>query len=395
MRSAEETQRLSKAARFEDKLQRPKNQLSVLRLLQILTVKEVYGAQEQIALIEAGFRKLQEANAAEGVQNEAIEKQLDELRKDNEGFHQLLSEAEATAKDSKDNLESLRQKVSDEYFGLTADNARFSKDIRTLNKQIDRHWEKVGSVQRAIEYFGSKLPRSHEEIIKLSDTLARLEPMVTSMHEKLDGVSTLASDQKEALVETINDQARIRHFLDAFVPRQDKFFQFLEKLSEMNSPALSTESLLETIATRGDRQRSQSISLGSQPPLKALQMLEQYNHFRSSYRLKRPKSDVRFIRSYLKKLDFKAAWLIQTKLHEEYSDLVDILDNPEKSNKTDVVIFISLDKLCWDQVKLIMHRINGKELFDLLEAEHVQLDIPVPRKRPGLRPKRRRTIYGP
>lgn len=240
MRSAEETQRLSKAARFEDKLQRPKNQLSVLRLLQILTVKEVYGAQEQIALIEAGFRKLQEANAAEGVQNEAIEKQLDELRKDNEGFHQLLSEAEATAKDSKDNLESLRQKVSDEYFGLTADNARFSKDIRTLNKQIDRHWEKVGSVQRAIEYFGSKLPRSHEEIIKLSDTLARLEPMVTSMHEKLDGVSTLASDQKEALVETINDQARIRHFLDAFVPRQDKFFQFLEKLSEMNSPALST-----------------------------------------------------------------------------------------------------------------------------------------------------------
>lgn len=98
-------------------------------------------------------------------------------------------------------------------------------------------------------------------------------------------------------------------------------------------------------------------------------MLEQYNHFSNSYRIKRPKSETKFIRQYLKKIDRKAAWYIQMKLQQEYPDLVEPLQRAETSNKMAVMIFVDISKLRWDHVKIIMRRINGKELFGLLEAE--------------------------
>lgn len=239
MRTEEETQKLVSIARLEDKLQQPGNQLNALRLLQALTVKEVYEAKRQLELVEERFCKLQEANVAEGGRNEGIEKQLDELRKDKEGLRSLISEADATTQNTKDSLESLRTKVSDEYFKLTADNARFGKDIKTLNKQIDRHQEQLSTVESALEDFRSKLPKP-QDIATLNDTLARLEPMVKSMYDKIDKVSTLTLEEKEALAEAISNQGRVRNFLDTFVPKQEDFFQFLEKLHEANSQAVSS-----------------------------------------------------------------------------------------------------------------------------------------------------------
>lgn len=369
MRTEEETQKLVSIARLEDKLQQPGNQLNALRLLQALTVKEVYEAKRQLELVEERFCKLQEANVAEGGRNEGIEKQLDELRKDKEGLRSLISEADATTQNTKDSLESLRTKVSDEYFKLTADNARFGKDIKTLNKQIDRHQEQLSTVESALEGFRSKLPKP-QDIAILNDTLARLEPMVKSMYDKIDKVSTLTLEEKEALAEAISNQGRVRNFLDTFVPKQEDFFQFLEKLHEANSQAVSSESFLQGAVNEASfNHLSNPPSSGPQPPLKAVQMLEQYNHFSNSYRIKRPKSEAKFIRQYLKKIDRKAAWYIQMKLQQEYPDLVEPLQRAETSNKMAVMIFVDISKLRWDHVKIIMRRINGKELFGLLEAE--------------------------
>ncbi|KAG4221554.1 hypothetical protein PC116_g29970, partial [Phytophthora cactorum] len=361
MRTAEETQKLVNAARLEDKLQQPGNQLNALRLLQALTVKEVCEAKKQLDLIEERYRKLQEANAAESVRSESLEKQLDELRRDKEGLRSLISEADAATENTKDSLESLRSKVSDECFKLTADNARFGKDIKTLSKQIDRHEEKLCTVEDALESFRAKLPKS-QDIAALNSTLARLEPMVKSMYDKLDKVSTLSLEEKQVLVDAISNQSRVRNFLDAFVPKQEDFFQFLEKLHEENPQAvssgkdklqqavrystapltwLSKDSLLKgAINEASFSQLSNPPSSGPQPPLKAIQMLEQYNHFSNSYRIKRPKSEARFIRQYLKKIDPRAAWYIQRKLQQEYPGLVDPLQRAEVSNKTAVMISI-------------------------------------------------------
>ncbi|KAI0135544.1 hypothetical protein F4814DRAFT_444362 [Daldinia grandis] len=370
MRTEEETQKLVSIVRLEDKLQRPENQLNALRLLQALTVKEVYEAKRQLELIEERFCKLQEASVAEGGRSEGFEKQLDELRKDKEGLYSLISGVDVTTRNTKDSLESLRTKVSDEYFKLTADNARFGKDIKTLNKQVDRHQEQLSTVESALEGFRSKLPKP-EDIATLNNTLARLEPMVKSMYDKIDKVSTLTLEEKESLVEAISNQARVRGFLDTFVLKQEDFFQFLDKLHEANSRAASSESFLQGAVNEAsfNHLSNPPSSSGPQPPLKAVQMLEQYNHFSNSYRIKRPKSDARFIRQYLKKIDHKAAWYIQMKLQQEYPGLAQPLQRAETSNKTAVMIFVDVSKLRWDHVKTVMRRINGKELFGLLEAE--------------------------
>lgn len=377
MRSREETERLTKVARLEGKLQRPENKLNALRLLQVLIVKEIHNAKTQMGLIEARFEKLQEAHAVEGIRNEAIEKQLEEVRKDKASFSLLLSEAKTTTQDTKDGLESLREKVSDEFFKLTADNARFSKDIKTLNRQVGCHQGRLGVVEEALDGFCAKVAESREEVTKLNDTLSRLEPMVKSMYGKLDGISSVTMDQKEALRETVNDHARIRQFLDSFVPRQEEFFHFLEKLPEANSSAALGESLWGN-----SNHPASSASFTPQPPPKAHQMLEQYNHFSSSYRFKRPKSEARFIRAFLKKIDHRAAWLIQIKLHQEYPDLACQLEGgAEISRKRKVIFFISFERLCWEHVKAIMRGIDGKQLFKLLEAEEgpdTETDIPPP-----------------
>ncbi|KAI1383230.1 uncharacterized protein F4822DRAFT_419794 [Hypoxylon trugodes] len=361
MHSAGETERLVNAAKLEEKLQKPGNQLNALRLLQALTVKEIYGAKRQLSLIEAGFVKLQEANAKEGIRNKTVEKQLEELRNDKESFRLVISEAESSTQNTKDGLENLRAKVSDEYFKLTADNARFGKDIKTLNKHIDRHREQLSTVEESLGDFRSKLP-DPQDIATLNDSLLRLETTVKSMYEKLDTVSTTTFEQKQALLEIASDQTRARQSLETFVPKQEDFFQFLRKVTERSSAAVSDESILNGTTNEGD-----IISLGPQPPLKAVQMLEQYNHFSNSYRIKRPKSDARFIRQYLKKIDHRAAWLIQMRLQQEYPELVEPLQKAETSSKTDVMIFVNIEKISWDHIKIIMRKINGKELFNLLE----------------------------
>ncbi|KAI1208792.1 uncharacterized protein F4807DRAFT_468399 [Annulohypoxylon truncatum] len=384
MHPAEETQKLVKAARLEEKLQRPENQLNALRLLQALTVKEIYGAKKQLELIEVGFTKLQETSITEGNRNEIIEKHLEELRKDKESFQLLISEAEATTQSTKDGLEGLRAKVSDEYFKLTADNARFSKDIKTLNKQIDYHENQLSTIEEAVEDFHSTLPNP-QDITKINETLTRLEPMVKSLYEKLDTVSRITVDQKEAFTETINDHARLREFLEAFIPRQEEFFRFLEKIPEMISSISSGDLPLNGMTSEENPSQFANFgSSGPQPPQKAVLMLEQYNHFSNSYRIKRPKSEARFIRQYLKKIDHRAAWLIQMKLQQEYPDLVEPLQRPELSNKTDVVIFLDVNKLSWNHVKIIMRRINGKELFGLLEMDEQREGMPLPYSRPRI-----------
>ncbi|KAI0889939.1 uncharacterized protein GGS22DRAFT_194232 [Annulohypoxylon maeteangense] len=364
MQPTEETQKLVRAARLEEKLQRPENQLNALRLVQALTIKEIYGAKRQLDLIEVGFSKLQEASIAEGNRNGTVEKHLEELRRDRENFQLLISEAEATTKNTKDDLDGLRVKLRDEYFKLTADNTRFSKDIKMLTKQMDHHQEQVSTVEKAVEDFRSTLPNP-QDITTITETLARIEPMVKSLYEKLDSVSRITLDQKQALEETISDHARIREFLEGFIPRQDDFFQFLEKVPEMIS---SGDLSLNGMAN--DENSSQLANFSTscpQPPQKAVLMLEQYNHFSHSYRIKHPKSEARFIRQYLKKIDHRAAWLVQIKLQQEYPDLVEPLQFPEISNRTDVVIFLDIEKLTWNHIKIIMRRINGRELFNLLE----------------------------
>ncbi|KAI1455701.1 hypothetical protein F4805DRAFT_263611 [Annulohypoxylon moriforme] len=384
MHPTEETQKLVKAARLEEKLQRPENQLNALRLLQALTVKEIYGAKKHLDLIEVEFTKLQKASIAEGNRNETIEKHLEELQRDKESFQLLISEAETTSRNTKDGLEGLRAKVSDEYFKLTADNARFSKDIKTLNKQIDHHQEQLSTVEKAVDDFRSTLPNP-QQITKMNDTLARIEPMVKSLYEKLNTVSRISLDQKEALAQTISDQAQIREFLKTFIPRQEDFFQFLEKIPEMISSVTSGDLSLNGIASEENSSQLANFgSSGPQPPQKAVLMLEQYNHFSNSYRIKRPKSEARFIRQYLKKIDHKAAWLIQMKLQQEYPDLVTPLQCPETNNKTDVVIFLDIDKLSWNHVKIVMRRINGRELFNLLEMAEQGEDTPLPCRRPTI-----------
>ncbi|KAI8965949.1 hypothetical protein F5Y11DRAFT_234806 [Daldinia sp. FL1419] len=369
MRTEEETQKLINVAKLQDKLQQPGHQINALRLLQVLTVKEVYEAKRQLESIEERYYKLQEASAVESGRNGEFEKQLEELRKDKEGLRSLISEADAATHNTKDSLESLRTKVSDEYFKLTADNARFGKDIKTLNKQIDRHQEQIVAVENAIEGFRLNLPKT-QDLTALNNTLARLEPMVKSMYDKLDAVSTLTQDEKKALEEAISNQAQVRSFLDTFVPKQEDFLQFLEKLHEVNSQDIKSESLLKgAIDETTFNQLTNPPSSRSQPPVKAIQMLEQYNHYSNSYRIKRPKSEARFIRQFLKKIDHKAAWYIQMKLQQEYPDLVEPLQRVEKSSKTDVMIFVDVSKLRWDHVKIVMRRINGKELFGILEAK--------------------------
>ncbi|KAI0842108.1 hypothetical protein F5Y06DRAFT_168015 [Hypoxylon sp. FL0890] len=383
MRPMEQTQRLFDAARLDEKLQQPENQQNALRLLQALTVKEIYASKRKLDSIEDGLCKLQEANAANGISNEHVEKQLAELRKDQETVRLLISDTEKITHNTRDGLESLRAKVSDEYFKLTADNARFSKDIKTLNKQVDRHKEQISTVETALEKYRSKLP-TPQLVTELNDAVARLGPLVKSVYEKLDTASTLSPDQKKAMSDMLNDQARIRQFLDAFTPKQEDFFQFLEKLPEMNSPTLSEESILNRAMDEGktDSQLFNPTLSGPQPPLQAIQMLEQYNHFSNSYRIKRPKSEARFIRQYLKKIDHRAAWLIQMRLKQEYPDLVDELPHPETSKKTDVMISLNVDRLSWDHVKIIMRRINGKELFNLLEMnEEQESGVSLPHKR--------------
>ncbi|KAI1107779.1 hypothetical protein F4804DRAFT_347454 [Jackrogersella minutella] len=384
MHPTEETQRLVKAAGLEEKLQQPENQLNTLRLLQALTIKEIYSTKRQLDTIESDFTKLQEANVAGGSRNECIERQLEELRGDRENFRLLISEAEATTQNTKDGLEGLRTKVSDEYFKLTADNARFGKDIKTLNKYIDHHREKLCTVEKALESYQSKLPRS-QEISKINETLARVEPLVKSIYEKLDTVSKLTHDQKEALAETINDQAQIRRFLDAFIPKQESFFRFLEKLADVNSSTMPSE-FPRAGANEGDYNQLMNLSSsGPHPPQKAVLMLEQYNHFSNSYRIKRPKSEAKFIRQFLKKIDHRAAWLIQMKLQQDYPELVETLEQAETSNKTDVMIFLNMEKLSWNHVKIVMRRINGKELFSILETtEDEELGICLPRYRPEI-----------
>ncbi|XDG06577.1 hypothetical protein ABKA04_006192 [Annulohypoxylon sp. FPYF3050] len=234
MHPTEESGKLVKAVRLEEKLQQPENQTNALRLLQALAIKEIYGAKRQLELIEAGFNKLREASIAEGSRNEAVEKHLEELRRDKESFQLLISEAEATTKTTKDGLEGLRAKVSDEYFKLTADNARFSKDIKTLKKQIDHHQGQLSSVDGIIKDFHATLP-DPQDITRINETLARVESMVVLLYEKLDAVSKISLDQKEALMETIGDHAQIRRFLEAFIPRQEEFLQFLEKIPELVS----------------------------------------------------------------------------------------------------------------------------------------------------------------
>ncbi|KAI1096198.1 hypothetical protein F5B19DRAFT_502489 [Rostrohypoxylon terebratum] len=368
MHSTEESGKLVKAARLEERLQQPENQTNALRLLQALTIKEIYGAKRQLDLIEAGFKKLREANIAEGSRNEAVEKHLEELRRDKESFQLLISEAEATAKTTKDGLEGLRAKVSDEYFKLTADNARFSKDIKTLKKQIDHHQGQLSTVDGVIKDFRATLPNP-QDITKINETLARVESMVVSLYEKLDAVSKISLDQKEALMETITDHAQIRRFLEAFTPRQEDFLQFLEKIPEIISSITSNDWPLDGMTGGNSCQSADPGSSGPQPPQKAVLMLEQYNHFSNSYRIKHPKSEARFIRQYLKKIDHKAAWLMQMKLQQEYPDLAVPLQQPEINRKTDVVIFLDLDKLCWNHIKIIMRQISSRELFSLLEME--------------------------
>ncbi|KAL7629315.1 hypothetical protein AAE478_000835 [Parahypoxylon ruwenzoriense] len=377
MRSAGEMERLASAARFEKKLQHPENQPNALRLLQALIVKEIYGAKKQMGLIEAGFCKIQEANAAEGRRNENVERQLEELRGDKEGFRLLISEAEAATQNTKDDLETLREQVGDEYVKLTADNVKFSKDVKILSKQINNYRDQVGIIEGTLEDFRSKLLSSQEELVKLSATLARLESMVKSTYENV-------GQKKEVIAETINDHAQVRQFLDAFIPRQDKFSQFLEKLPERLSTFPSESAQTESMTEDNVSPQPDSASPETQPPPEARRMLEQYNHFSSSYRAKRPKSEARFIRSYLKKIDRRASWLVQKKLQLEHPDLVDLLERAETSNKTDVVIFINVDKLCWNHVKVAMHRIDGKELFPLLKSEQDKLDLSIPRKRPRM-----------
>ncbi|KAI2640542.1 hypothetical protein GGS26DRAFT_538590 [Hypomontagnella submonticulosa] len=381
MSSTIETQKLASAARFEQKLQRPENQLNAIRLLQALTVKEIYGAKRQLDSIEAEFCELQQSNIAGAVRNEGVEKQLEELRKDKESFRLLISEAEGGTKNTKDSLESLRTKVKDEYFKLTADNVRFTKDIKTLNKQIDRHQERLCSVEKSVGDFRAKLPRP-QDITKLNDRLARLEPMVKSMYDKLDKVSTLTRDQREVFKEAVDNQARIRRFLDTFIPKQEDFLEFLDKLPKPAPSSTSNEYFTDVAVDGGNATRLFTLpSSGPRPPLRAVQMLEQYNHFSSSYRIKRPKSEARFIRQYLKKIDHRAAWFIQIKLQQEYPELVESLQRPETSNKTDVMIFISVDRLSWDHIKTIMRKINGKELFSLLETGQEEQGMSTTNKR--------------
>ncbi|KAI4868508.1 hypothetical protein F4820DRAFT_444919 [Hypoxylon rubiginosum] len=393
MPSAEEAQSIAEDVRLLEKLHQPSNKLKAVRLLQLLTVKEVYGAKERLGLIESELRKLQDASIAGGTRNEDIEKHLKELREDNERFRLLLSEVDATTQNTKASLETLREKVSDEYFRQTAENVRFDKDIRVLNKEFDLQHAKLGSIEKDIMDFRSKVPGPHE-IAKLSDSLARLESIVTTIQAKLDNNSKATSDQREALAETVHDQARVRQGFGAFTPKQEKFVEYLEKLTEAGSPANSHKSPLQATADEGNMKRlPSSIPLGPQPPPKALRLLDQYNHFSCSYRLKRPKSESRFIRAYLKKIDHVSAWFIQKRLLEEHPNLVDVLENVETSNKTGVVIFVSLDKLDWGQVKAIMRRINSEEFFSLLETQQARLDVPKPPRRFNLRPKRRRTVY--
>ncbi|KAI1143457.1 hypothetical protein F5Y05DRAFT_421049 [Hypoxylon sp. FL0543] len=368
----EQTQTLSNAARLEEKLQKPENQQNALRLLQALTVKEVYASKRKLDSIEDGLCKLQEANAAEGISNERVDKQLAELRRDQETVRVLISDTEKITHHTRDGLDSLRAKVSDEYFKLTADNARFSKDIKTLNKQIDRHKEQISTVETALENYRSKLPKP-QQFTELSNAVARLSPLVKTVYEKLDTVSKLTPDQKIAMEKMLSDQSQIRRFLDVFIPKQEEFFQFLEKLPEMNSPTMSEESILNRAIEEGK----------AQPPLEAIQMLEHYSHFSNSYRLKRPKSEARFIRQYLKKIDHRASWLIQMRLRQEYPDLVDFLPRPETSKKADVMIFVNVDQLSWNHVKTMTRRINGKQLFEVLRVgKEQESGLRLPHKRP-------------
>ncbi|KAI5862170.1 hypothetical protein GGS23DRAFT_610834 [Durotheca rogersii] len=404
MCSGDELERLARAARLEGKLRQPENQLSALRLLQALVVKEIYAAKKQMGLVEARLRKIQEANTAEG-RNDDIDKRLDELRKDKEGFRQLISEAGAAARDTKDDLESLRDQVSDEYVKLTADNVRFGKDVRALNKQVSQHQERIKAVESALDDFLAKLPPWQDELTKLNGALARLEPMVRSVYDK-------AGRQTEGTtIETVSEQeAKIRRFLDIFVPRQEKFLQFLEQLPARSSATLSTASESSTMISEsldgnavggggggGGRSDNGSDSRTSQlkspsplvpsivppeppqqqeqekkkergndkrkrkerdkvrdqaqripqdgdpgPPPEARRLLEQYNHFSCSYRAKRPKSEARFVGSFLRRIDARAARLLRERLG-------------------------SPDSLRWAHVKNAMHRLDGRELFAVLQ----------------------------
>ncbi|KAI1382213.1 hypothetical protein F4677DRAFT_440014 [Hypoxylon crocopeplum] len=392
MCSTEKAQKLTSASELSMMLEQPEGWHKALRLLPILIFEEIHETKRQMSLIEAGFGKLKEANAAQGTCNDAIEKQLEELRKDKDGFRLLISEAEAGVQASNYLLKDLREKVSDEYFKLTADNARFGKDIKSLNKQIDSHREQLSSVEKALGGFCSKLPGTQEEITKLNETLSRLEPMVKSMYEKVDKVSMVATDKRnrDALMETASGQEHIhhlRHFLDAFIPRQDMFLQFLEKLPETSTPDTSSVTTTNGVT---DGLSLNPRSSEPQPPPKAHQVLEKYNYFSSSYRLKRPRSEAKFIRAYLKHVDQRAAWLMQTKLQKEYPDLVTPLERAERSKTTDVIVFINVEKLEWGHIKTMMHQLDGNELFKLLEADREELDIPVP---VPPRKRRRKSAY--
>ncbi|XXG94677.1 translation initiation factor eIF4A [Hypoxylon texense] len=389
MPSAKETQRVAEDVRLLQMLRQPENKLNTLRLNQLLTVKELYGAKERISRIESEFRKLLDSSIVGGSRDE-IEKRLKEIREDNERLHLLVSEVDPSVQNTKASLATIRGKISDEYFRQTAENARFNKDIRDLKKELELQHVRLDPIEKAIEDLRSTVPGPHE-ITKLSDRLAQLESIVKSMQEKLDNGFTLTSDGKEALAETVQDQTRVRQSFSAFTPKD---LGYLEKLTEAGSAANTHKPHPQATADEGNMERlPSSIPLGPQPPPKALQLLERYNHFSSSYRLKRPKSESRFIRAYLKKIDHVSSWYIQKRLLEEHPNLVNVLEKVETSSSTDVKIFLNLEKLNWGQVKTIMRRLNCEELFSLLETQQAELKIPSPPRRFNLRSNRRRTHY--
>ncbi|KAI0176307.1 hypothetical protein GGR52DRAFT_354774 [Hypoxylon sp. FL1284] len=380
MSSQEERQkRLSKQDDLTGKLGLPVNKLNSIRIFQLLKAKEVYSAKERMGIIEAGFRKLQEAFEAGGACNENIQQQMEELKRDNEGLRQILSTVDTTVQDTRASLADLRGKVSDKLFKQTAENCRFTKDIRVLVHEIRHLHASHGSVEKNLKRFHHQIPNPHD-IAQLDNKLTWLESVVQA---RLD-----SSGQRETLEDITNIQDPLRQSLGAFTPRQERFVSLLGELTE------ASEISFHTTANEDDwGQFPNPVSAGPQPPPKAVRLLDRYNHYSSSYRLKRPRSESKFIKAYLKKIDRVSAWFIQKRLLEEHPGLVRVLEDVERSHSTGVVIFISLNNLRWEQVKNTMRRVDSKELFSMLETEDVELDIPKPAPRFNLRANRRLRSY--
>ncbi|KAI1083219.1 hypothetical protein F5B20DRAFT_577604 [Whalleya microplaca] len=343
-------------------------QLDWNQLSQAWTLKSIKCMLHKLDLMEGMMRDIQGAKAAET---------LEELQKDVESLRKLYHDVEPGVRTTNKSLQVLNDQVNYHYRHLNENIGKAGEKIESVTDTLHRQQKHIDITQESIKATQSSVSAQEEEMKILNDSLIEVTRSVQSLDDKLGSLhktfeqkSMVASEEKEIIENLVDGQAQFQDSLNRLAPFQERLLQFLEPPLIPNSPVNQNDPRPEKPISNNDATMSKAPTcLGRRsPPAAAKQMLEKYAKFRKSYMAHRPKSEARFIRGYLRKLDSRIAWFIQKELQKDYPDLVEVLET-ETWSKTGAAIFINVDKLSWQHVKDTMHRTNYKPLYDLLDRD--------------------------